>query len=127
MGTEPSAILALAILNGLDISSLSALSDLSTGASTKVIIPWPPAGMEQATPEWRQRASEAIAFLLGSRNGERYSNWGSALKQPNAASIYQTQPHAGGYGLPKCTTARCAGCWMGSSQHGLQGHDSRMT
>ena len=56
-GAEPSADLALAILNGLDISSLPALRDLSTGASTMVSIPWPPAGMEQATPEWRQRAS----------------------------------------------------------------------
>ena len=42
---------ALAILNGLDISSLSALRDLSTGAGTMVRIPWPPVGMEQATPE----------------------------------------------------------------------------
>ena len=52
METEPSANLALAILNGLDISSLPALRDLSTGASTMVSIPWPPARMEQATPEW---------------------------------------------------------------------------
>ena len=66
MVTEPSADLALAILNGLDISSLPALQDLSTGASTMVRIPWPPARMEQATPEWRQRASEPMAFLLGS-------------------------------------------------------------
>ena len=53
MGTEPSADLALAILNGLDISSLPALRDLSTGASTAVSIPWPSAGMEPASPEWR--------------------------------------------------------------------------
>ena len=53
MGAEPSADLALAILNGLDISSLPALRDLSTGASTTVSIPWPPAWMEQAIPEWR--------------------------------------------------------------------------
>ena len=50
MGAEPSAHLELAILNGLDISSLPALRDLSTGASTTVNIPWPPARMEQATP-----------------------------------------------------------------------------
>ena len=81
MGTEPLADLALAILNGLDISSLPALRDLSTGASMMVRIPWPPAGMEQATLEWRQRASEAMAFLLGYQNDERYSNWDSALKQ----------------------------------------------
>ena len=77
MGTEPSGDLALAIINGLDISSLPALRDLSTGASTMVSIPWPPAGMEQATHEWRQRASEAMVFLLGSRNGERYRVWGA--------------------------------------------------
>ena len=81
METEPSADLALAILNGLDISSLPALRDLSTGASTTVSIPWPPAGTEQATPEWRERASQAMAFLLGGRSGERYGDWGSALKQ----------------------------------------------
>ena len=46
-----------------------------------VWIPWPPAGMEQANPECRQRASKAMAFLLGSRNGERYSDWGRAIKQ----------------------------------------------
>ena len=68
MGTEPSADLELAILNGLDISSLPVLRDLSTGASTTVSIPWPQAGMEQATPEWRQRASQAMAFLMGSRS-----------------------------------------------------------
>ena len=38
MGAEPSAHLELAILNGLDISSLPALRDLSTGASTTVNI-----------------------------------------------------------------------------------------
>ena len=79
--TEPSAYLALVILNGLDILSLPALWDLSTGAITMVWIPWPPAWMEQATPEWRQRASEAMAFLLCSQEGERYSDWDSLLKQ----------------------------------------------
>ena len=39
MGAELSADLALAILNGLDISSLPALRDLSPGASTTVSIP----------------------------------------------------------------------------------------
>ena len=81
METEPSADLALAILNGLDISSLPALRNLSTEASTTASIPWPPAGMEQATPEWQQRASQAMVFLLGGRSGERYSDWGSVLKQ----------------------------------------------
>ena len=50
-GAEPSAQLELAILNGLDISSLPALRDLSRRASTTVHIPWPPVGMERATPE----------------------------------------------------------------------------
>ena len=59
MGAEPSAHLELAILNGLPV-----LRDLSTGASTTVNIPWPPAGTEQATPEWRQKASQAMALLL---------------------------------------------------------------
>ena len=81
MGVEPSAHLELAILNGLDISSLPVLRDLSTGASTTVKIPWRPAGMEQATPEWRQRASQAMAFLLGGRSGEHYGNWSDALRQ----------------------------------------------
>ena len=49
-GAEPSAQLELAILSGLDISSLPALRDLSTRASTTVHIPWPPVGMERATP-----------------------------------------------------------------------------
>ena len=80
MGAEPTADLALAILNRLDISSLT-LRDLSTGASTTVSILWPPAGMEQATPEWRQRAFQAMAFLLGGRSGEHYSDWSGALKQ----------------------------------------------
>ena len=39
------------------------------------------ARMEQATPEWQQRASQAMAFLLGGRSGEHYSNWSGALKQ----------------------------------------------
>ena len=81
MGAEPSAHLELAILNGLDISSLPALRDLSTGASTTVNIPWQPARMEQATPEWRQRASQAMAFLLGGLSGEHYGNWSDALRQ----------------------------------------------
>ena len=80
-GAEPSAHLELAILNGLDISSLPALRDLSTEASTTVHIPWPPARMEQATPEWRQRASQAMAFLLGGRSGEHYASWSDALRQ----------------------------------------------
>ena len=80
MEAKPSADLALAILNGLDISSLPALRDLSTGASTTVSIPWPPAGMEQATHEWRQRASQAMVFLLGGRSREHYSDWSCALK-----------------------------------------------
>ena len=81
MGAEPSAHLELAILNGLDISSLPALRDLSTGSSTMVNIPWPPAGMERATPECRQKASQAMALLLGGRSGEHYGNWSDPLRQ----------------------------------------------
>ena len=81
-GAEPpSAQLELAILNGLDISSLPALRDLSTGAGTTVHILWPPVGLERATPEWRRRASQAMAFLLGGRGGEHYASWDSALRQ----------------------------------------------
>ena len=61
-GAEPpSAQLELAILNGLDISSLPALRDLSTGAWTTVNIPWSPVGLE--------------------RGGEHYASWDSALRQ----------------------------------------------
>ena len=80
-GAEPSAHLELAILNGLDISSLPALRYLSTGAITTVHIPWPPVRMERATPEWRQRASQAMAFLLGGCSGERYGSWSDTLRQ----------------------------------------------
>ena len=80
-GAEPSAQLELAILNGLDISSLPALRDLSTRASTTVHIPWPPVGMEGATPHWRLKASQAMAFLLGGRGGEHYGSWSDALRQ----------------------------------------------
>ena len=80
-GAEPSAQLELAILNGLDISSLPALHDLSTRASSTVHILWPPVGMERATPEWRQKASQAMAFLLGGSGGEHYGSWSGALRQ----------------------------------------------
>ena len=81
-GAEPpSAQLELAILNGLDISSLPVLRDLSTRASTMVHIPWPPVGMERATPEWRRKVSQAMAFLLGGRGGEHYGSWNGALRQ----------------------------------------------
>ena len=78
---EPSAQLELAILNGLDISSLPALRDLSTRASTTVHILWLPVGMERATPEWRLKASQAMAFLLGGRSSEHYGSWSDALRQ----------------------------------------------
>ena len=81
-GAEPpSAQLEWAILNGLDISSLPALRDLSTRARTTVHIPWPPVGLERATPEWRRKASQAMAFLLGGRGGEHYASWNGALRQ----------------------------------------------
>ena len=80
-GAEPSAQLELAILNGLDISSLPALGDLSTRARTTVHITWPPVGMEQATPEWRQKVSQAMTFLLGGRSRKHYGSWSDALRQ----------------------------------------------
>ena len=80
-GAEPLAQLELAIPNRLDISSLPALRDLSTRASTTVHIPWPPVVMERATPEWRLKASQAKPFLLGGRSGEHYSSWSDALRQ----------------------------------------------
>ena len=75
-GAEPSAKLELAILKGLDISSLPALRDLSTRASTTVHL-----GMERATHEWTRKASQAMAFLLGGRGGEHYGSWSGALRQ----------------------------------------------
>ena len=111
-GAEPpSAQLELAILNGLDISSLLALRDLSTRASTTVHIPWPPVRMERATPEWRRKASQAMAFLLGGRGGEHYGSW-------SAASMPQIPRRTEGYGLPECTIARSAGCWTDWSPRG---------
>ena len=80
-GEEPSAQLELAFLNRLDISSLPALHDLSTRASTTVHIPWPPVGMKRATPEWRLKTSQAIAFLLGGRSREHYGSWSDVLRQ----------------------------------------------
>ena len=107
MGAEPSAHLELAILNGLDISSLPALRDLSRGAGTTVNIPWPPAGMERATPEWRQKASQAMALLLGGCSGEHYGNWSNATGMPP-----QPPRHHHTKGDMDCQDAQ---------QHGLQG------
>ena len=72
-----------------------------------VRILWPPAGMEQATPEWRQPASEAMAFLLGSRNDEKYSDWDSALKQRLECHL----------DLPKTTTRR--GLWTAKMHNSM--------
>ena len=44
-----------------------------------VHIPWPPVGLERATPEWRRKVSQAMAFLLG--GGEHYASWNGALRQ----------------------------------------------
>ena len=35
----------------------------------------------ESIPKWQHGASEAMAFLLGSRNDERYSDWDISLKQ----------------------------------------------
>ena len=125
-GAEQSAQIELAILNGLDISSLPALRDLSTRASTTVHIPWPPVGMERATPEWRQKASQAMAFLLGGRGGEHYGSWSDALRQRPECRLDPPDTTQGeGYGLPECTTARSAGCWMDWSPRGPRDIESR--
>ena len=125
-GAEPpSAQLELVILNGLDISSLPALRDLSTRASTTVHIPWPPVGMERATPEWRRKASQAMAFLLGGRGGEHYGSWSGALRQrPECHLDAPDTTTDGGYGLPECTIARSAGCWTDWSPRGPQDIES---
>ena len=54
--------------------------------------------MERATPEWRQKASQAMALLLGGRSGEHYGNWSDALRQ--------RPRHGGGYGPPGCMVCR---------------------
>ena len=119
-GAEPpSAQLELAILNGLDISSLPTLRDLSTRASTTVYIPWPPVGMERATPEWRRKASQAMAFLLGGRGGEHYGSWNGARDNDRSAtSMPQISRRTEGCGLPECTIARSVGCWTDWSPRG---------
>ena len=96
-GAEPSAQLEFAILNGLDISSLPALRDLSTRASTTVHIPWPPALQALRQLEWRVETTTGVQIP---RQGE-------------------------GYGLPECTTARSAGCWTNWSPHGPRDIESR--
>ena len=110
METEPSADLALAILNGLDISSLPALRDLSTGASTTVSIPWPPGWSRPPLSGdigrfrlWRFCSED------GAVSGTATGAGVNIRKGRNAASTYQIPPHARGYGLPGCTTERCAG------------------
>ena len=37
--------------------------------------------LKAKTPEWTQRASQAMALLLGGRSGEHYGNWSDALRQ----------------------------------------------
>ena len=126
MGAEPSSHLKLDILNGLDISLLPALRDLSTGASTTVNIPWPPARMERATPEWRQKASQAMALLLRGRSGEHYSNWSDALRhRPECRLDPPDTTTQRGIWTAKCITARSAGCWMDWSRREPRGTASR--
>ena len=125
-GAETSAQLELAILNGLDISSLPALRDLSTRASTTFHIPWPPVGMERATPEWRRKASQAMAFLLGGRGGEHFSSWSGALRQRLECSLDSPDTTTGGgIWTARYTIARSAGCWTDWSPHRPRDIESR--
>ena len=112
-GAEPpSAQLELAILNGLDISSLPALRDLSTGARTTVHIPWPPVGLERATPEWRRKASQD--------GGVNSTPAGMALcdNDQSAASMPLISRRTEGCGPLVCTIARSVGCWTDWSPRG---------
>ena len=54
----------LALLNGLDVSSLPTKRD-----STTVAIPWPLANLEGMTLEWRRKAAQALTFLLAGCEG----------------------------------------------------------
>ena len=117
-GAEPpSAQLELAILNGLDISSLPALRDLSTRASTTVHIPWPPVGMERATPDgrrprpWRSSWEDAGVSITAAGVARRDND-------RSAASMPQISRRTEGCGLPECTIARSAGCWTDWSPRG---------
>ena len=78
---EPQGDLELAMLNRLDLPSHPALQDWSAGDSIVVRIPWPPAGLERTTPEWRRRSAQALAFLLGGREGIWYGDWDAALEE----------------------------------------------
>ena len=73
--------LELAMLNGLDPSSHSALWDWSAGDSVTVRIPWSPTGLEGTPPEWRRRSAQALAFLLSGREGIWYGDWDTALEE----------------------------------------------
>ena len=71
-----------------DFTVVSYTTDSFTFASTHPFFPgWvrvvsaPPVVMERATPEWRQKASQAMAFLLGGRGGKHYGSWSGALRQ----------------------------------------------
>ena len=64
-----------------DPSSHPALRDWSAGDSVMVRIPWRPTGLEGSTLEWRRRSAQALAFLLGGREGVRYGNWDTALEE----------------------------------------------
>ena len=117
-GAEPpSAQLELAILNGLDISSLPALRDLSTGART--------------TSRGRRSGwSEPPQSGDGGRPRPWHSSWvdegvnitpaGTAPcdNDQSAASMPLTSRRTGGCGPPVCTIVRSVGCWTGWSPRG---------
>ena len=111
-GAEPpSAQLELAILNGLDISSLPALRDLSTGARTTVHIRgrrsgWsgPPRSGDEGRPRpWRSSWVD---------EGVNITRAGTAPcdNDQSAASMPLTSQRTEECGPPVCTIVRSVGC-----------------
>ena len=111
-GAEPpSAQLELAILNGLDISSLPALRDLSTGARTTVHIPcrrsgWsgPPRSGDEGRPRpWHSSWVD---------EGVNITRAGTAPcdNDQSAASMPLTSQRTEECGPPVCTIVRSVGC-----------------
>ena len=98
----------------LDISSLPALRDLSTGARPTVHIPWPPVGLERATPEWR-RGRPRPWHSSWVDEGVNITPAGTAPcdNDQSAASMPLTSRRTEGCGPPVCTKVRSVGCWTG--------------
>ena len=69
----------LAMVYGLDASSVLAIRDCTAGDSILVQIPWPPAQLEGTSPQLCHSAAQALAFLLAGREGLQHQD--SALKE----------------------------------------------